>query len=39
MKIESINISNFRLLKDFKLDLEDTLSLVLGKIIRERHLS
>ncbi|UOX33446.1 ATP-dependent endonuclease [Flavobacterium sediminilitoris] len=31
MKIESIHISNFRLLKDFKLDLEDTLSLVLGK--------
>lgn len=31
MKIESILISNFRLLKDFKLDLEDTLSLVLGK--------
>lgn len=31
MKIESINISNFRLLKDFKLDLENTLSLVLGK--------
>ena len=31
MKIRSIHISNFRLLKDFKLDLEDTLSLVLGK--------
>lgn len=31
MRIESIHISNFRLLKDFKLDLEDTLSLVLGK--------
>lgn len=31
MKIESIYINNFRLLKDFKLDLEDTLSLVLGK--------
>lgn len=31
MKIESIHISNFRLLKDFKLDLEKTLSLVLGK--------
>lgn len=31
MKIESIYINNFRLLKVFKLDLEDTLSLVLGK--------
>ncbi|MEB3801021.1 ATP-dependent endonuclease [Flavobacterium columnare] len=31
MEIESIHISNFRLLKDFKLDLEKTLSLVLGK--------
>lgn len=31
MKIESIHISNFRLLRDFKLDLEETLSLVLGK--------
>lgn len=31
MKIESIYINNFRLLKDFKLDLEDSLSLILGK--------
>ena len=31
MIIESIHIGNFRLLKDFKLDLEDKLSLVLGK--------
>lgn len=31
MKIESIYINNFRLLKDFRLDLEDSLSLVLGK--------
>ncbi|MDL2145335.1 ATP-dependent endonuclease [Flavobacterium tructae] len=31
MKIESIYISNFRLLKDFKLDLEEKLSLILGK--------
>lgn len=31
MKIESIHINNFRLLKDFKLELEDSLSLVLGK--------
>jgi len=31
MKIESIHINNFRLLKDFKLDLEEKLSLVLGK--------
>lgn len=31
MKIESIYINNFRLLKDFKIDLENSLSLVLGK--------
>ncbi|RXM53703.1 ATP-dependent nuclease [Chryseobacterium sp. CH25] len=31
MKIESIYINNFRLLKDFKIDLEKSLSLVLGK--------
>jgi putative ATP-dependent endonuclease of OLD family len=31
MKIKSIYIENYRLLKDFKLDLEDGLSLVLGK--------
>jgi predicted ATP-dependent endonuclease of OLD family len=31
MKIESISIYNFRLLKDFKIDLEKSLSLVLGK--------
>lgn len=31
MKIKSIYIKNYRLLKDFKLDLEDELSLVLGK--------
>ena len=31
MKIESIYINNFRLLKDFKLNLEDSLTLVLGK--------
>lgn len=31
MKIESIYIKNFRLLKDFKIDLEQSLSLVLGK--------
>ena len=31
MKIKSIHIKNYRLLKDFKLDLEDELSLVLGK--------
>ncbi|WP_404986811.1 ATP-dependent nuclease [Chryseobacterium sp. M5] len=31
MKIESIYINNFRLLKDFKIDLEESLSLVLGK--------
>lgn len=31
MKIKSIHIKNYRLLKDFKLDLENELSLVLGK--------
>lgn len=31
MKIEQILIKNYRLLKDFKLDLEDSLSLILGK--------
>jgi len=31
MKVESILIKNFRLLKDLKLDLEKDLSLVLGK--------
>jgi predicted ATP-dependent endonuclease of OLD family len=31
MKIKKIKIENFRLLKDFELDLEDELSLVIGK--------
>lgn len=31
MKIKHITISNYRLLKDFKIDLEDNLSLVIGK--------
>lgn len=31
MKIKSIHIENFRLLKKFQLDLEDELSLVIGK--------
>ncbi|NOQ75374.1 MAG: AAA family ATPase [Crocinitomix sp.] len=31
MKIQKIKIQNFRLLKDFEIDLEDDLSLVLGK--------
>ncbi|MCD0465675.1 ATP-dependent endonuclease [Flavobacterium sp. ENC] len=31
MKVESVLIKNFRLLKDLKLDLEEDLSLVLGK--------
>lgn len=31
MKISKIQIRNFRLLKDFSLDLEDELSLILGK--------
>ncbi|MDT3356694.1 MAG: ATP-dependent endonuclease [Bacteroidota bacterium] len=31
MKIEKIIVKNFRLLKDFSMDLEDSLSLVIGK--------
>ena len=31
MKISKINIKNFRLLNDFTIDLEDNLSLVIGK--------
>jgi len=31
MKIEKIIVKNFRLLKDFSVDLEDSLSLVIGK--------
>ncbi len=31
MKIKTIRVKNFRLLKDFKIDLEDSLSLVIGK--------
>lgn len=31
MKIKNIKIKNYRLLKDFKIDLEDKLSLVIGK--------
>jgi len=31
MKIEKIIVRNFRLLKDFSIDLEDNLSLVIGK--------
>ena len=31
MKIKKIKIKNFRLLKDFQLDLEEDLSLVIGK--------
>jgi putative ATP-dependent endonuclease of OLD family len=31
MKIEKINITNYRLLKGFSMDLEDELSLVVGK--------
>ncbi|SDT09615.1 ATP-dependent nuclease [Winogradskyella sediminis] len=31
MKIQNIVIKNYRLLKDFKIDLEDNLSLVIGK--------
>jgi len=31
MKIKKISIRNFRLLKDFSLDLEDNLSLIIGK--------
>jgi len=31
MKINKIEINNFRLLKNLKLDLEEDLSLVIGK--------
>ena len=31
MKISKIQIKNFRLLKDFSIDLEDELSLIIGK--------
>lgn len=31
MKVESVHIRNFRILKDMDIDLEDTLSLVIGK--------
>ncbi|WP_445363798.1 ATP-dependent nuclease [Microbulbifer sp. ANSA003] len=31
MKVANIKISNYRLLKDFSLDLEDNLSLIIGK--------
>lgn len=31
MKISNIHVKNFRLLKDFSVDLEDNLSLILGK--------
>lgn len=31
MKVEKIIVRNFRLLKDFSIDLEDSLSLVIGK--------
>ncbi|MBZ9631730.1 ATP-binding protein [Salegentibacter sp. LM13S] len=31
MKIEKISVKNYRLLKDFSMDFEDELSLVVGK--------
>ena len=31
MKIIKIEVQNYRLLKDFSIDLEDALSLVVGK--------
>ena len=31
MKVESVHIRNFRILKEMDIDLEDTLSLVIGK--------
>lgn len=31
MRVEKININNFRLLKNFSVDLEDSLSLIIGK--------
>lgn len=31
MKIKEIKVENFRLLKEFRLELEDDLSLLIGK--------
>jgi len=31
MKITKIKVDNFRLLKEFEIDIEDNLSLVIGK--------
>ncbi len=31
MKISKIKVKNYRLLKDFDIDLEDELSLIIGK--------
>lgn len=31
MKIKKLQINNYRMLKDFNFDLEDELSLVIGK--------
>ena len=31
MKLESVQIKNFRMLQDFETDLEDVLTLVIGK--------
>lgn len=31
MKLESVQIKNFRMLQDFKMDLEDVLTLIIGK--------
>lgn len=37
MKIKDIAIKNFRLLEEVKLNVEDDLTLIVGKTIQERH--
>ena len=37
MKIKKLQINNYRMLKNLNFDLEDELSLVIGKITVEKH--
>lgn len=37
MILKKMKVKNFRLLKNFELDFKDELSLVIGKIIVEKH--
>lgn len=39
MFLSKITVQNFRLLKDFSVDLEQELSLIIGKTIQVRHRS